>query len=331
MIDQQLIKDFFNEAVCPTMLNIFAVVSLLPLVFTLFIVFTGQQMVFPDKYLSTIIIISSMIIIVILTYNWMKYKIKVEIQDNTKVISKIMDELNTLYSHFHLIKNPENDVAQNLSFIDIEFAIYCLVHQIVRLEFLLKDPKDLNKYHMHKNLIIGIDRGGAIVGGLLGKSLVLPVTTVGIKYSFNSPLSHTEKGASINEIPNTPAIDYSSNLINVDLTNVERIILVDDAVRTGTSMKTAINLLETIKSEKNLKFEFITACVLREVMTTRPVLKDPTAKTRAFPDIYVYKTEKLNVNPPWDLTHIWDDEETTRIQKPNPRYDGFCNKVGAKK
>lgn len=272
-----------------------------------------------------------MIIIVILTYNWMKYKIKVEIQDNTKVISKIMDELNTLYSHFHLIKNPENDVAQNLSFIDIEFAIYCLVHQIVRLEFLLKDPKDLNKYHMHKNLIIGIDRGGAIVGGLLGKSLVLPVTTVGIKYSFNSPLSHTEKGASINEIPNTPAIDYSSNLINVDLTNVERIILVDDAVRTGTSMKTAINLLETIKSEKNLKFEFITACVLREVMTTRPVLKDPTAKTRAFPDIYVYKTEKLNVNPPWDLTHIWDDEETTRIQKPNPRYDGFCNKVGAKK
>lgn len=87
-------------------------------------------------------------------------------------------------------------------------------------EFLAKEENSklkIYRYDPKKNIIIGVDRGGAIVGGMLAKNLGLAITTLAISYA-NPP---------------------KTNLKNIDFCCVKKILLVDDAIRKGGTMKAA--------------------------------------------------------------------------------------------
>jgi len=185
---------------------------------------------------------------------------------------------------FKGIKNPRDLIDEDLTDHDIEFAIYCLVNKIKRSNFLIEiQPGRHGLYDSNRNLIIGIDRGGAIVGGLLGKCLGLSITTIGIRYSINSPLG-------IYGI-NTP-VDAQLNLANVNFKEVRRIILVDDAIRTGYTMNAAKDMLINFRNNHNLAFELVTASILFVV--------DPHPQHR-IPDFYIYKTTNAALYFPWDV------------------------------
>jgi hypoxanthine phosphoribosyltransferase len=71
-------------------------------------------------------------------------------------------------------KDPSIFVGENLNYLDIESDIYFLTNNIVESNFLIFD-EHADKFDAKKNIIIGIDRGGAIVGGMLAKNLGLAI------------------------------------------------------------------------------------------------------------------------------------------------------------
>ncbi len=77
------------------------------------------------------------------------------------------------------------------------------------------------RYDPKKNIIIGVDRGGAIVGGMLAKNLGLAISTLAISYA-NPP---------------------KSNLKNIDFSIIKKILLVDDAIRKGGTMAAAFKIV----------------------------------------------------------------------------------------
>jgi len=185
-------------------------------------------------------------------------------------------------------KNPDEIVMTSLTYYDIECAINKLSETIgTRHGFLIEDITEKGHFDREKNLIIGIDRGGAIVGGLLAKILKIPVTTIGIKYAKNSPLGNQGYQT---------AIDALKNFNNIDFTNVKRIILIDDAVRTGTNMSTAKKMLEDYLTKHGFSLNNIdikTACILKVLQPAhRPGLVKP--------DFFVFKTEISRLTLPWD-------------------------------
>lgn len=96
-------------------------------------------------------------------------------------------------------------------------------------EFLVKKENNnlkIYRYDSKKNIIIGIDRGGAIVGGMLAKTLGLAITTLAVSYA-NPP---------------------KSNLKNIDFSSIKKILLVDDAIRKGKTMQAAWDMVERERS-----------------------------------------------------------------------------------
>lgn len=320
--------DFFSKAIYPATKNVFTIVYGIFVIFSVFLFFSSFPLKIPIEYMY--IIIQSGIIgyIIVVIYYWSKLKFKKEFDKNTQAVQGLGTDLKKILEQL-TIKDPFDPINQNLTYLDVEFAIYCLVKKIRASNF-FEFSKDENgerteRYNMHENLIVGIDRGGAIVGGLLGKSLVLPVVTMGIRYAMNNPL--VEYGHEQSGISKAPAIDYNSNLKNVDLKHVKNILLVDDATRTGKAMETAINyLLDIKKNNKEYKFKIKTACILKEEK-----LKHSQVKAIEYPNFYVYTTQKSKIFPPWDLTHVWDDQESYQTLVSNPRFDNFCHRVGSKK
>lgn len=185
-------------------------------------------------------------------------------------------------------KNPVKNVITSLTYKDIEYAIDELSKIIgARHGFLIEaGPGDV-QFDREKNLIIGIDRGGAIVGGLIAKKLKIPFTTISIKYAKNSPLGN--KGYKT-------AIDASKNFNNIDFTDVKRIILIDDAVRTGTNMSAAKTALDDYLAHQGISLnndDIKTACILKVLPPAhRPGLVEP--------NFFVFKTEISRLTLPWD-------------------------------
>lgn len=222
------------------------------------------------------------------------------------------------------LHNPKDPLEENLTYQDIEFAIYCLVDQIIKANDITKKEPFLkeikgkkNVYDTQKNLIICIDRGGAIIGGLLGKSLVLPVASIGIRYAANSPLSQEKGKKGIDT-----AVDAEKNLTNIDFQKVERILLVDDVIRSGATMNAAKNLLEKYSHSNNSTIQIKIACILKEVLYTHPHQNDD----HVIPDFFVYHTKKHEIHTPWDLTHLWDESES-KVRKSIPRFEKLCTNV----
>jgi hypoxanthine phosphoribosyltransferase/uncharacterized membrane protein YeaQ/YmgE (transglycosylase-associated protein family) len=86
-------------------------------------------------------------------------------------------------------------------------------------------------HEFHPDLIVGVNRGGAIVGGIVAKQLQLDCSVI---YLLRVTPLHAHHGHGYN------VTEYWSS--NVDMHN-KRVLLVDDAKRTGGHMKYARDYL----------------------------------------------------------------------------------------
>lgn len=281
------ISEFINKIIKPTIRNFIAIGSFIIIVTQLIAILLEKKIIVPEEYRSLTIEGALSLIILSLIYYWVRWKI------NTKV-GFIIETIKSLEK----AKDPTNDIEKNLTNRDVEFAIYCLIKKLVHSNFLIYTDNKRKKFDTEKNIIIGIDRGGAIVGGLLGKGLRLAVKTLGVFYA-NPPL--TDQGE-------TTAIQSSKCLENIDFSRVKKIVLVDDAIRTGQSIEAAVRVLEDKKRTHN--FEYKIVCILNV----------PYVRGRYVnPDFFVYKTHDIDLKLPWDVH--WDTTQQ------NIEFDELCNKI----
>lgn len=270
---KEQILEFINDVIKPIYRNYIAIGSFIYLVTQLIAIFLGIRIIVPLEYRNLTIWIAFFIIIIYFTYYWIKSKLE-----------KVMTVIRSL----NKAKDPSISVVENLSYIDLEFAIYNLTKQIVDSNFLTLD-KSGKKFDAKKNIIIGIDRGGAIVGGMLAKNLGLAIETLAVFYA-NPP--QTKMGVET-------SIRAGGCLENIDFFNVEKVLLVDDAIRTGVSMTKAVDMLNQILKEKGKsdQIEVKIACIL-SILEYRKLVN---------PHFSVYKTEYLTIKLPWDKMR-WSKE-----------------------
>jgi hypoxanthine phosphoribosyltransferase len=164
---------------------------------------------------------------------------------------------------------PRNEllVKRILSYVDVEYSI----------DELIKDIRGFSP-----DIIIGIDRGGAIVGGMLAKYLERPLTTMSssIAWTISDPLSSLDDG--VKHLGKQRTEKY----------NNKKILLVDDVCRGGGTLKRAYKVLD-----EKCNFELQTAVILNEKREVGP--------SKVFmPNFFVYETERLNVRMPWDKAHV---------------------------
>lgn len=99
---------------------------------------------------------------------------------------------------------------------------------------LYKIPNDID-------LIIGIPRSGLLVGGLVAEYINKPIMDL---YSVNEHY----KNLNLNPMASKTPL--------VDLSKVKKVLLVDDTVYAGTTMKNAIAFIK-----ENFNFEIVTYCI----------------------------------------------------------------------
>lgn len=280
------VLDFYNYVIKPTYNNFITIGSFIYLVVQLIAIFLSIKIGVPEEYRFLTMEIALLLIISSLIYYWIKAKLG---NAKNEIIETIKGSIKA--------KDPTANANENLTYYDIEFAIYCLVKKIIASNFLVYTDDKRKEFDSKKNLIIGIDRGGAIIGGLLGKSLGLAANTLGIYYS-SAPLKGKGK--------ETP-IKSDKCLEDIDFSSVEKIILVDDAIRAGRGMEAAINVLDGIKTTHHIDYKI--ACILN--VDYRRHIK---------PDFFIYKTRNIDLMLPWDEMH-WD---TMQINK---EFDEICSKI----
>lgn len=155
------------------------------------------------------------------------------------------------------------------------------------------------EYDPIKNIIIGIDRGGAIVGAMLGKKLHLPATTIAINWA-KSQEKLTHRGVET-------SLEFCGGLKNIDFENVTKILLVDDVIRTGMNMASAKNNLENTIENKEIQYNIL--CILYQRQMPDYAFK---------PDLKIYDTKLTEIRMPWDEKEkdLLDDEEFNRHCSP---------------
>jgi len=153
------------------------------------------------------------------------------------------------------------------------------------------------EYDSEKNLIIGVDRGGAVMGGMLAKNFGLAVKVLAVGYA-NPP--QREEGI-------TTSISSEICLNDIKFEKVKKILLVDDAIRTGKVMHAGESMLyKKLENEINSKqIEVRIACILnQEQVHVRPF------------EIYysVYNTP-VGILLPWDKMHLSDGMKLKQDEK----------------
>ena len=124
----------------------------------------------------------------------------------------------------------------------------------------------------HPEFVLGINRGGAIVGGIIAKQLQKPIYLLSVESSKNGAPVVTEQWK-------TPvALEKAV------------VLLVDDACRTGTHMKAAINFLKT---------KYPNADICSAVLLHLDVFAPNELTFR--PDIVGTTTKHSIQRLPWDL------------------------------
>ena len=158
---------------------------------------------------------------------------------------------------------PKNKlvVKEILSYVDVAYARDELIEEIRGFS---------------PDVIIGVDRGGAIVGGMLAKYIKRPLTT----------MSSSDKWTISKSI--LSSLDDGIKDSEERTKEISKILLVDDACRTGGTLKKAYNTLKKIPG-----YEIETATILNERRELGP---SKVCK----PDFFVYETEQSNVRMPWD-------------------------------
>ncbi len=158
-------------------------------------------------------------------------------------------------------------------------------------EFPVKKESEMRtvyEYDSEENLIIGVDRGGAVMGGMLAKNFGLAVKIIAVGYA-NPPEREDGKKTSIRS-------DICLNDINFE--NVKKILLVDDAIRTGKVMTAGMKMLnQKLENEKKSKqIEVRIACILNQ---------EPLHK-RSFDIHYSVYNTPHGILLPWDKMHLSD-------------------------
>ena len=167
-------------------------------------------------------------------------------------------------------KDKDEPVKENLNFIDIKYAIGELI-------------EDMRRRGFYPDVIVGIDRGGAIVGGMLAKRLNRPLTTISSspRWTISSPILSLDDGL----------LDQEKR--DEKYKNIKKILLVDDMVRTGETMERAY---DTFKTDEKLKLmDRKTAIILKE-----EVGLGPSSEGKVPLDFFVYETKQKDIRMPWD-------------------------------
>lgn len=204
-------------------------------------------------------------------------------------------------------KDPSKLIAghQHIEYPDVKFAIYALSKKIKHdPNFFVRDVD--GKCDARKNIIIGIDRGGAILGGLLAKNLGVAIKTLAINWANRLPQRIPEEEPDLNR--RVTSIIVGKCLENIDFENVMNILLVDDTVRGGKTMVAAKTLLRNILNEKKKNFLFVCddnraarageikidiACILYQHEDRHPI---------RLPKYCVYQTKTVKRWLLWDTT-----------------------------
>lgn len=133
------------------------------------------------------------------------------------------------------------------------------------------------------NVVVGIDRGGAIVAGVLAKHLRLPVSTIASnpRWMLSSP------EGSLDEAIKTEFAQGRA---------FQRILIVDDALRFGTTMRRAVEVLRRLRPDSEIR----TAVLLCLSASAGPTGRDRLGPHKANPDYLVYTTTRQDVRLPWD-------------------------------
>lgn len=307
-----ILKERFSvlyiDIIKPTVNNFIAIGSFIYLVVQLIAIFFEIRIIIPEEFRPLTMWIAFSLIILSMGYYWtksifkraeerIKKAISAKDEEIKKAISAKDEEIKKAIRNLKEVKDPKIDVEE-LTYRDIEFSIYCLTKQLISSDFLFYADKATPELDTEKNLIIGIDRGGSIVGGLLAKSLRLTLTNLAIYYA-DPPI--TAKGIKT-------SIRSAKCLENVDFSRVKSVLLVDDAVRTGESLKAAIEILKKIKATH--EFEYRKVSILNYPYLHRRVEN---------PDFFVFKTKNIDLKLPWDVH--WD------TMPDNDDFDNLCSKI----
>ncbi|MFZ3168572.1 MAG: hypothetical protein WA130_13230 [Candidatus Methanoperedens sp.] len=207
-----------------------------------------------------------------------------------KTLTAENDKLKMEFKEKNIPKDPSKLINDHLAYPDVKFAIYALSKKIDQTpNFFVRDAN--GRYDTQKNIIIGIDRGGAIVGGLLAKNLGLAIKTLAINYA-NPPQILQGQGP---ENIRVTSIITGKCLDNIDFDSVTNILLVDDAIRNGFTMLSARTMLDRIINEKNKlgQIRIKEACILYQ-QAVSPLIR--------LPEFYVYQTNIVRIWLPWDTT-----------------------------
>ncbi len=159
-------------------------------------------------------------------------------------------------------------VTRDLSWIDVKYAIDQLISDIEYANFI-------------PDIILGADKGGAIVAGILGKKLTIRGTMMFStdQYSISSSLGSLDDGIK----------DPTKRTIEIN-----KILLVDAACRSGTTMNSAIkNLEKAIEGAGGIEFKKAVILNVRGGIGGHRFSKPDL-------DFFIYETDNTNIKLPWD-------------------------------
>ena len=160
-----------------------------------------------------------------------------------------------LKTRFYDPLDPEKPVTTDeMEYKDVQLAI-------TRLVDLLRPRRP--------DIVLGVDRGGAITGGILAKQLGIPIRHL-YRLADGEGFS---SGYDVSELKN------------------KVVVLVDDCSRTGRTLSQAVTY---VRSHPGLK-EFITVVAL----FTPPARRG--RESRTIPDYYAYHTNRVDIKMPWDV------------------------------
>ena len=179
-----------------------------------------------------------------------------------------------------------------LNYIDVENGIRKLTREAQRL----RPPP---------NHIVGINRGGAIVGGCLAKKLHIPTATNSF-FLLHVYRPRLKEGA---EEPVIPMV-VEQRADNIPIKEGDTVLLVDDAVRTPSHMQIAEEYLRMTYPNITLR-KYVLLCVATRLVGPEDY------DTEIHLDEYAFITSGGNVFLPWDPDEDLKacEEDKKKVQK----------------
>ena len=151
--------------------------------------------------------------------------------------------------------DPEEPVTRDeMEYKDVQLATTRLV-ELLRLR--------------RPDLVLAVDKGGSIIGGILAKQLDIPIR-------------HLYRLAN--------RVGFSSGYDVSELKN-KVVVLVDDCSRTGRTLGQAVS---HVRSHPELE-----ELVIVVALFTKPGRRGQDSRT--IPDYYAYQTNRVDIRMPWDV------------------------------